>query len=69
MGESNLAQAATKQFWVDPIYCHTRTEASQLSLLYDNKGLSRAVFILRDHCSIDQYTWNQSVLSVVPWLL
>ena len=27
------------------------------------------VFILRDHCSIDWYTWNQSVLSVVPWLL
>ena len=27
------------------------------------------VFILRDHCSIDRYTWNQSVLSVVPWLL
>ena len=36
-------QANTNWFWVDPIYHNTRNEASQLSLLYDNKGRSRTI--------------------------
>ena len=38
MGGSNLAQATTNQFWVDPIYRNTRNEAPQLSLLVTKKG-------------------------------
>ena len=43
MGGSNLAQAATIQVWVDPIYRNTRNEASQLSLFCDNKWRSRTI--------------------------
>ena len=41
MGGSNIAQAATNWFWINPIYRNTRNEASQLSIICDNKGRSR----------------------------
>ena len=38
MRGSNLAQAATNLFWVDPIYRNTRNEASHCPYFVTTKG-------------------------------
>ena len=66
--DPTLRKPPLLNFGFYPIYCNTRNEASQLSLLCDNKGRPRTISRKKSY-RISSIRWHGYSLHVSVWLL